>query len=472
MRRTSAQGSETVMKTVKAQFKFPGGLHPTYNKDATKSLPVEEMPLTGLYRLSTGEHIGAPAIPEVKKNDTVLRGQLIAKAGGFVSAAVHAPTSGKVKNVAPAATCTGRSAIAIEIEPDGEDTWLPTIAEQTDTRKKRFEDFQNDPDTHKRAIIDAVADAGIIGMGGAGFPTHVKLSPPPDKPIDMLVINGAECEPFLTSDHRLMVEHADHVWAGVDIIRKLLGANTVRIAIEDNKPDAITAIENAIASAEGDVAVAVLPTAYPQGAEKQQLYSVTQRVVPAGGLPMEAGAVIENVGTAAAIWNAVVNGKPLISRVTTVTGDSISQPKNVMGRIGTRYADMIEFCGGLNGAACKIIAGGPMMGFAQPSLETATFKTTSGILALPERVLRQYASMPCISCGRCVDACPMKLMPSELSQMLEAEDYEAADTYCVADCMECGCCAYACPAHRPLVQHMRQGKAWVMAKRRAEQAVK
>jgi electron transport complex protein RnfC len=267
-----------------------------------------------------------------------------------------------------------------------------------------------------------------------------------------------------------MIERAEDIWTGCRIIMRVLGAERVRIAIEDNKPEAIEAMEMAMANAEGDVEIAKLKTEYPQGAEKQQIYAIIGKEVPSGGLPMDVGAVVENVGTTLAVWDAVVNGKPLTERLTTVTGMPISKPGNIMNRLGTSYADLIEFCGGTTGDVAKVISGGPMMGFAQSSLDISTTKTTSGLLLLPPELVKNYESTPCISCGRCVDGCPMYLMPSELSQMLEAEDYEAARELNVMDCIECGCCAFQCPAHRPLVQHMRQGKGRVMAIIREEKA--
>jgi electron transport complex protein RnfC len=419
------------------------------------------MPLPGTLRVSMAQHLGAPAKPLVKKGDTVLRGQVIGEAAGFISAAVHAPTSGEVSAVGEAPTPIGSIAQFVEITPDGEDKWVDGL--------EGISDWQN-ADT--KAIVAKIAECGIVGMGGAGFPTNVKLSPPPDKPIDTLILNGAECEPYLTADNRIMVEHADKIWLGCQIISKVLGAKTVRIAIEDNKPEAIAAMEEAMRDAEGDVAIVALKTEYPQGAEKQQIYAITGREVPSGGLPMDVGCVVENVGTTMAVWNAVINGKPLTERVTTVTGTPVAEPKNILGRIGTLYSDMLEFCGGLKGNAAKVISGGPMMGLAQPNMDISTTKTTSGILLLSPKETPVFTSMPCISCGRCIQACPMYLVPAELSQLLEAEDYEGAEELNVMDCIECGSCAFSCPAHRPLVQHMKVGKSKVMLKRRAAQQKK
>ncbi|NQT94331.1 MAG: electron transport complex subunit RsxC [Lentisphaerae bacterium] len=452
--------------TLKVKFRSPGGVHPEYRKELVADKPAREMPLPQLLSVSMSQHLGAPALPLVKKGDTVLRGQPIGEPAGFISASVHAPTSGTVKAVTRVPTASGQLADAVDIEPDGEDRWDPAIEEKTTERAERLRDFEADPTAHASRIVEAVADAGVAGMGGAGFPTHVKLSPPPGKSIDTLIVNGAECEPYLAADNRLMIEQADRIRAGANIIRRALGATVVRVAIEDNKPDAIDAMRRAMANADGDAAVSVLPTEYPHGAEKQQIYVITGREVPSGGLPMDVGALVENVGTCVATWDAVVNGHPLTQRITTVTGDPVSEPSNVLVRIGTRYSDLLDYCGGLSGPADKIISGGPMMGLAQASLDVAVSKTTSGLLALSPDHVGEFTSMPCISCGRCVDACPIRLMPAELSQMLEAEDYEAAAGYGVADCIECGCCAFVCPAHRPLVQHARRGKAWVAAQRR------
>lgn len=449
------------MKTLKALFKFKGGVHPVYNKELCRDKPVKSMPLPALLKVSMSQHLGAPAKPLVKKGDEVLKGQLIGEAAGFISANVHAPTSGKIAAVEEAPTATGAQCASISIEPDGADKWIDGLT-----------GIENWREADSKTLIAAIAKAGIVGMGGAGFPTNVKLSPPPEKKISTLIINGAECEPYLTADHRLMVEQAGKIWEGCQILQKILGADKVIIAIEDNKPEAIAAMEKAMEYTTLDASTVILKTEYPQGAEKQQIFSAIGREVPSGGLPMDVGAVVENVGTLTAVYDAVVKGLPLIERVTTVTGLPIAEPGNILNRIGTSFKDLIDFCGGFKTKPGKVIAGGPMMGFAQPGLDVTTTKTTSGILSLSPGDSCSYTSMPCISCGRCVEACPMKLVPSEMSQFLESEDFEGAEEINVMDCIECGCCAFECPAQRPLVQHMRQGKAFVMAKRRAEQAKK
>lgn len=437
------------------------GVHPPYHKDLSAALPIRSLPLPPLLRVSMLQHLGAPAKPIVNKGDTVLRGQRIGDPGGFVSAPVHAPTSGTVKAIEEADTAPGMRATHIDIEPDGRDQWVDGIAGHPDWE-------QLDP----KALLALVAEAGICGMGGAGFPTHVKLAPSPGKTIEALLINGAECEPFLTADHRLMVEHAAAVWTGARILMRILGVTRTRVAIEDNKPDAIAAMEQAMAGTKGDVGVVVLKTEYPQGAEKQQILAALGREVPSGGLPMDVGALVENVGTAFAIQDAVLNGRPLTERIATVTGRPVTAPANLRVRIGARYSDLLDFCGGTRGPVGKIVSGGPMMGFAVHSLDVAVTKTTSGIVLLAPDECAAYTYMPCISCARCGMACPMYLAPSEISRMVEAEDYEGAEQWDVMDCIECGCCAFECPARRPLVQHMKQAKARVLLRRRQQQKQK
>ncbi|MBN1556728.1 MAG: electron transport complex subunit RsxC [Lentisphaerae bacterium] len=432
----------------------PRGVHPDDRKALSAAMPVETLPLPSILRVSMAQHLGAPATPVVKKGEAVRRGQRIGAASGFISAHVHAPTSGTVKAVQDAPTLSGPPAPAVDIEPDGEDAWT---------------DLQPCPawrNTPAAALVERIAEAGVVGMGGAGFPTHVKLQPPPEKHIDTLIINGAECEPYLTADYRLMLEDPQRIWTGACIIAHVLGVERVRIAIEDNKPDAIAAMAGVVREFKGDAAVVSLETLYPQGAEKQQIRALLGREVPSGGLPMDVGALVENVATACAVHDAVLTGQPLIERIVTVTGTPVQRPKNVRARIGTCFNDLAGFCGGLKGAA-KLIAGGPMMGLAQPSLDGAVTKTASGVLALASEECTAFESLPCIGCGRCIAACPAGLVPAELSLYLEAEDYEAAAACHVMDCIECGCCAYVCPARRPMVQHMRRGKAWAAARSRS-----
>jgi electron transport complex protein RnfC len=316
-------------------------------------------------------------------------------------------------------------------------------------------------------LVARVAEAGVIGMGGAGFPTHVKLSPPKEKPVDTLILNGAECEPWLTCDHRLMLERAAEIWTGCRILKKILGAKTLSVAIEDNKPDAIAAMRLAMDTAREDGAdITILRPSYPQGAEKQLIFKVAKRKVPRGGLPMDVGCVVENVATALAVCEAVANGLPLTHRVVTVSGDAVAAPANLLVPCGAPFSDLIAACGGATDGLAKIICGGPMMGLAQADDSACAGKTTSGLLLFSAARVRAFTSEPCISCGRCVDACPMSLMPTELSQCIESGDIATAEALHVMDCYECGSCAYVCPARRPMTQHMRRAKALIVEKRK------
>ena len=316
-----------------------------------------------------------------------------------------------------------------------------------------------------KELIDRVAEAGIVGMGGAGFPTHVKINPPPGKTVHTLIVNGAECEPYLTSDHRMMLERTADVWEGIRILRKILGAQKVWICIEENKPDAIAAF--AKIDCDDDVGVAILKTFYPHGSEKQQIWATLGVEVPAGGLPADVGCVVENIGTLIAIQEAVVKGWPSDSRCVTVTGETVVNPGNFYARCGTPYADLIAAAGGTREKPRKMIAGGPMMGFAVANAQVAVTKTTSGILVLDAAHATEFSSMACISCGRCNRACPLRLLPSEMSCAIEADDIDTAIDLHVIDCYECGCCSYVCPSHRPLVQHFRRAKG-VLAARNAK----
>lgn len=435
-------------------FKFHGGVHPEENKELTSGKKIQDAPLFENYVVPLQQHIGAPTKPLVKKKDTVRKGQLIAESGGFVSANIHAPTSGTVSDVS---TCPGLAGPlpAVTITSDGEDQTvedgLQPIAEWRNT----------DPDMLKQRI----ADAGIVGMGGAAFPTHVKLSPPPAKKIDVLIINGVECEPCLTADHRLMLEEQDQMLAGIGIIARILGAREVYLAIERNKPDAIETLREP--AKKTGIDVVDLEVQYPQGAEKQLIYAVTGRKVPTGGLPMDVGCVVQNVGTALAVAEAVHEGKPLIERITTVTGAPATTPGNWRFRVGSLLQDALTVADGVKYDPAKIIMGGPMMGISVASLEVPVMKNTSGILLLGPDEIHQFTSEACISCGQCVDACPMNIMPGTLSVQIENERFELAEKWRAMDCIECGCCAYVCPTNRPLVHHFKRAKAEIMAKRRA-----
>ncbi|MGN0846733.1 MAG: RnfABCDGE type electron transport complex subunit C, partial [Kiritimatiellia bacterium] len=319
-------------------------------------------------------------------------------------------------------------------------------------------------------LIARVNDAGICGMGGAGFPTAVKLAPPPGARCEYLILNGAECEPYLTADFRVMVEEAGKIRAGAEIMRRILGGPAVRIAVEANKPEAIAALERAFADVEGDVEIVVLPVLYPQGSEKHQIYATVGRLVPPGALPISVGCVVENVGTVAALAEAVLHGVPLTARVTTVSGDGIVEPKNVLAPTGTSYADLAAFCGGERPGVRKVISGGTMMGFGVPNLEIATTKTTSGLLFLTAARVFQYSSSPCINCGRCVRACPMQLNPAAISRAVEADDVAEAERRGVMNCIECGACSFICPAYRSITHLCRRAKNSIRARVAAEKA--
>lgn len=425
-------------------FKFLGGIHPDDGKSLSRDSAILVMPLAKELVVPLGQHIGVPCKPLVSVGDIVKKGQLIGDHEAFMNAKVHAPTSGKVTKIEMRPHSGQGEAMAVVIEPDGEDLWAEGLPIERDWTSMSKDD-----------IIKAVGDAGIVGMGGATFPAHIKLSP--KKNIDTLILNGAECEPYLTADDRLMREEAAKIVEGAKILAKMLETDKNVIAMEDNKPEAYESVKKA---AQGtNIEVVKLPTRYPQGAEKMLIYVITGREVPAGGLPMDVACVVQNVGTAAAVADAVVRGIPLIERITTVTGDAIANPKNLRVRIGTKYKDAIDFCGGFKETPSKVIAGGPMMGFAQHSLEVPIIKGSSGILALTEKLTKHEAERPCIRCGRCVDACPMGLIPSMLSIYGQRGNFKASrDEYGVMNCIECGSCTYVCPAKRNIVQYIRHTK--------------
>lgn len=430
----------------KQNLTFDGGIHPVSDGKALScNAPITTPPLLDKYRVLVSENIGKPPKPVVKAGDLVMKYQLIAKADGFVSANLHSPTSGKVLGVIDVPGAAGVSVPAIEIESDGRDEPCEPM-EALDWR-------QGD----QKELLKRIADAGLVGMGGAAFPTHVKLSVPPDKSVDTLILNGAECEPYLTADHRLMLESPELVLEGAAISAKILNVKNVYIGVEANKVDAIEALSRR--ASEFGVKIATLKVQYPQGSEKQLIMAITGRKVPTGGLPMDAGCVVQNVGTAAALTTAVRYGRPLIERVTTVTGEVVKKPGNWLLRIGTPVIKAVEFAGGVSAEPGKLILGGPMMGFAQKSFDVPVAKNTSGILLLPVEYAMNYISSGCIRCGRCVEGCPMNLVPCLLGNAVEAERFDLAAQNHVMDCLECGSCAYVCPAHRPLVQHMRRAKA-------------
>jgi len=430
---------------------FPGGLHPPDQK-LTARQPVEACPLPDLLVVPLAQHIGAPAVPCVVAGQRVHKGEVIGQAKGFVSVPIHAPTSGEVLVVEPRPHPQGRALPAVVIRPDGEDAWIDTL------------DPADPAELTPAEMVERIRAAGVVGMGGATFPTHVKLTPPVDKPINTLLINGVECEPYLTSDHRLMLEETGRMLAGIAIVRRILGVDRVAIGIEVNKPDAIALLTERCAGL--DIEVVPLAVKYPQGSEKQLIQALTGRQAPSGGLPMDVGVVVQNVSTLAAVADAVIDGKPLIERVCTVTGPAVVTPKNLRIRIGTSLQHLIEVCGGLRESPAKIIMGGPMMGQAQLNLAVPATKGSSGLLLLRAADISLAPDGPCIRCARCVQACPIRLMPTSIAACARLDRFADAEGLHALDCIECGSCSYICPAGLPLVQSIRHAKATILAQRR------
>ncbi len=438
------------------KFSFKGGVHPPEGKEFTEKKAIEVMEPGSEFIVPLSQHIGAPSKPIVEVGQEVKKGEPLSEAGGFVSVPVHSPVNGKVKSITKVKTpvATAAEAVIIERAEEDDDEWIDSV--------KYNENYMDLP---VGDMLELIKNAGIAGMGGATFPTHVKLAPPKDKKIDVLLLNGAECEPYLTADHRLMLENSDEIVKGILIINKILGVNRAIIGIENNKPDAVEAMKKA---AEGikEIEVMSFPVKYPQGAEKQLIKAALNREVPAGGLPMDIGCVVSNVGTAKAIFDAVAWKKPLISRVVTVSGDSINEPKNLEIRIGTSFQQVIDYCGGLKENSAKIIMGGPMMGMAQYSLDVPVIKGTSGILAFSDKSAALPEEEPCIMCGKCVDVCPMGLLPTTIATYSQYDKFAEAEERGIMNCIECGSCSYICPAGRYLVQYIRYGKKNILAAKR------
>ena len=434
------------------QKSFSGGVHPPDNKQWSSHHAIEDCPLPEELVVPMVQHIGAPAVPSVEPGQRIAKGDEIGAARGFVSVPIHAPTSGEVTAVEKRPHGSGTQQLAVVIKPDDEDAWSPNV-QPADPASLSAEE-----------IIEKVRQAGVVGMGGAAFPAHVKMSPPPEKPIRTLILNGVECEPFLTADHRMMLEESERILQGVALLQFVFGAERVAIGVEANKPDAIEHLQQECNGK--PVEVVPLQVKYPQGAEKQLISAVTGREVPSGGLPMDIGVAVHNVSSAAAVSDAVMLGRPLIERVCTVTGPAISQPKNLRFRIGTKLSDLVQACGGLSEEPGKIILGGPMMGFTQLGLDVPAMRGTSGLLLLREGDVDSQPESPCIRCARCVDACPMKLLPTTLAAYARRDLLDETEEYRALDCIECGCCSYSCPAKIPLVQAIRYGKAALLAKKR------
>ena len=439
---------------------FKGGVHPEENKTYTADKAIRQAGIPSIITIPMIQHTGAPCEPLVKKGDPVKKGQPIGASGKFIASPVHSSVSGVVKEIKTAPHPTADRATAVIIEPDGRDEWTAPAVKGGDPASFT-----------KEEIIDTIKDSGIVGMGGAAFPTHVKLTPP--KKVDAVILNGAECEPYLTCDDRLMIERSEEILKGLDLIMRALEADKAFIAIESNKPKAAESMSAALkrlhlAGGGGrGIIIKILPARYPQGSEKQMIYAVLNRKVPPKGLPFQVGCVVQNVGTALAVFDAVYNGRPLVERCVTVSGDGVNEPSNLKVRIGTSLKDLAEECGGLKKDIAKLIVGGPMMGIAQYTLDVPVIKGMSGVLFLSKEETRLFDEMPCVKCGRCVDSCPMDLLPYLYAKFVKKEKWDKLEGHNIDDCMECGSCAYVCPSRIPLVQYIKTGKRVLFKKRTA-----
>ena len=438
-----------------------GGIHPPENKLSAKA-PIETLPLPKEVIIPIGQHIGTPAQPVVQKGDLVKVGTIIAKTGGFVSANIHSSVAGKVTKLDSFFDAGGykRPAIVISVSPE-EELWEEGI--------DRTPDLVKECTLSKQEILDRISSAGIVGLGGATFPTHVKLAPPPGSKAEVLIINAVECEPYLTSDHALMMTKGDEILVGVSILMRALEVSRAVIGIENNKKDAILRLSQLAMDYPG-IEVMPLKVQYPQGGEKQLIDAVLRKQVKSGALPISAGAVVQNVGTVFAVYEAVQKNKPLIERITTVTGKHLEKPSNYLARIGTPIGHLITASGGLPEDTGKIIGGGPMMGKALLSPEIPVTKGTSGVLLLPREESVRQPMRNCIRCAKCVNVCPMGLNPAFLMRDVQYSDWEATEKGFIVDCIECGSCSYTCPASRPLLDYIRTGKQKVTAIIRARKS--
>ena len=435
---------------------FKGGVHPYDGKDLAKDQPIRRIKPKEILVYPLSQHIGAPASPIVAVGDTVLRGQKIAEAGGFVSAPVFASVSGTVKAIEPRHVATGDLVNSIIIENDGE-------MKETD-----FHGVKDVASLSKEQIIEKVKEAGVVGMGGAGFPTHVKLSPKEPDKIEFIIANCAECEPYLTADYRRMLENPEELIGGMKIVLRLFDHAKGILGVEDNKPDCIQKLKE-LTKDEERIEVMPLKTKYPQGGERQLIYATTGRSINSKMLPADAGCIVDNVETLVAINRAVKEGKPVMDRIFTVTGDAVANPGNFEYCIGMSYAEILEEAGGFKEDPEKMISGGPMMGFAVFSLEIPTTKTSSSLLCLKKDDVSASEVTACINCGRCVSVCPEQIVPSRLAKMSQFHDSESFEKWNGMECIECGSCSYICPAKRPLAQYIKTMKKQILAERRKKQ---
>lgn len=434
---------------------FKGGVHVPHHKELTEGMPIERAQEPKMVYIPLHQHVGAPCEPLVNVGDIVKVGQKIGQSNAFVSAPVHSSVSGVVKDIASMPTPTGQVVKCVVIESDGKDELDESVKP-----KGSLEELS------PKEIIEIIKEAGITGMGGAGFPAHVKLSPPSDKKIDTIIINGAECEPYLTADHRVMLEYTEKIVFGLKAIMKAVGVDRGIIGVEKNKQDAILALREAVKN-ESNIQVVTLKVKYPQGDEKRLINAILGRVVPSGGLPMDVGTIVCNASSTKAVADAILEGKPLYERVLTVTGKGIKEPKNLIVKIGTPFKDLIEQCGGFTeNAPGKVISGGPMMGITQYSIDVPVIKGSNGILVLTKDEVKPQLVQPCIKCGKCVDVCPVHLQPLYLSKYALKNNLEKAEEYHALDCVECGSCSYVCPAKRPLVESIRLAKREIIANKK------
>ena len=442
-----------------------GGVHPEENKlSAEVKTVVAALPQQAVFPLS--QHIGAPAKPVVARGDKVKVGTMIAEAGGFVSAPIFSSVSGTVLKIDNAIDATGYLKPSIVIKVEG-DEWEESI-----DRSEKLETLEAHPELTPETIVEKVKNAGIAGMGGAGFPTFIKLCPPPTAKAECVIINAVECEPYITADYRLMMEHAHEIIVGLELLMKAAKVDKGYIGIEDNKPAAISLFEQKTAN-RSDIEIVPLKKKYPQGGEKQLVDAVINRQVPAPpAIPVNVGAIVQNVGTAFAVYQAVMKNKPLFERYTTVTGKQLKNPGNFLVRMGTPMKDLIEACGGMPEGDNKVLAGGPMMGKALTSIDVPICKGTNSVTIISGDEARRKEPQPCIRCAKCVSACPMGLEPYLLSQVSSLHLWERAEKEDITSCIECGSCMFTCPAHRPLLDNIRLGKSTVMGIIKARNAKK